>query len=729
MKPAARLLTVLLFFSLIAGAAPANAQEDSTPTPLPVVDTGTPTSATGTNGQFQGTVSATQEVDLAPRTEGVLSQLMVGVGSQVQKDDTVAILDPSTLIGQLVNARAAVLSAQAQLEQIQQGARPEDIAGDQAQITGAQVTLNGLTRGNPQAIQTAQDTLNDAQAKLNALLAGPTDDVRQAAQSAVASDTAQLQSAQAALDSFGTSSASDLQSAQSAVTTDEAAVSAAQAALDSLHATNPSDLQAAETAVNTDSAQVTSARAALVNLGGTNAGDLQQDLGNVATDQALVQAAQAAVDQANSPPDAQAEAAQQLVAAAQAAFDSAGATLATLQNPVPTSSTTVSGACQENAAGTILSPDACNASITAAQSAQSAAQQQLTAAQSALQQLMSGGPPATAAQLQSTLVTDQQQLATDQARLQAEQNGIMTSQQAAAQATLATAVNQLTADQAKLDSLQNGTLQSEAATAQSALVAAQQHLATDQAALVALTNGGQASQQAQLQSALTAAQQKLLSDQATLKVLNDGPLPTDVQQAQDQVTAAKEALAEAESPGAQTDLAEQQAVIGQLTATLQGTAQPYTDADLEAATATLASAQAAMAAAEDNLDETIVLAPFAGVVGSLLQEIGTDVTSSTPILTLSSPDVQVDITVGQEDMAQVAVGQPVELTVPAYPDVVFPAHITVIAPVADSTSHTFDVRLVPDTQDPRLLPGMFATVTVAQEQAQASGSQGQASGS
>jgi multidrug efflux pump subunit AcrA (membrane-fusion protein) len=716
LKLAARLLASLLFVSLIAGAGPASAQENPTATPLPILPTDTPTSDdTSANGDLQGTVSAVQQVDLAPRTEGTLSQLVVGVGSQVQKNDTLAILDPGTIVGQLTNARAGVISAHAQLQSVEQGARPEDIAASQAQVASAQDALNGLARGNPQAIQTAQDALTDAQAKLDALLAGPTDDVRQAAQSAVASDTSQVQSAQAALDAFTSSGASDLQSAQSAVTSDKATVAAASAALDNLHATNPSDLQAAESAVNTDSAQVTSARAALVNLGGTNAGDLQQDLGNVATDQALVNAAQAAIDQANSPPDAQAEAAQQLVAAAQAAVDSAAATLATLQNPVPTSGTaTVSSACQQNAAGTVLSQDACSAAITAAQSAQAAAQQQLTAAQSSLQQLTSGGPPATAAHLQATLVSDQQQLATDQARLNAEQNGVIGSQQAAAQATLATAVNQLTADQAKLDSLHDGTFQSELATDQSALVAAQQRLAADQATLDALANGGQSSQQAQLQSTLAAAQQKLLSDQATLKVLVDGPLPTDVQQARDQVAQAQQALVEAQNPGAQTDLAEQQAVIGQMTAALEGTAQPYTDSDLETAVASLASAQASMAEAQETLSQTFVVAPFAGVVGSMLEEIGTDVTSSTPILTLSSADVQVDVTIGQEDLGQVAVGQPVGLTVPAYPDVVFPAHITLVAPVADSTSHTFEVRLVPDTQDPRLLPGMFADVSLTQ---------------
>jgi HlyD family secretion protein len=109
---------------------------------MPILDSGTSTS---TSTQLQGTVSAVQQVNLAPRTEGVLSQYMVEVGSPVLKDDTVAALDPGTILGQLADASASVISAQAQLVQIQQGARPEDIAAGQAQVDAAQATLHGLT--------------------------------------------------------------------------------------------------------------------------------------------------------------------------------------------------------------------------------------------------------------------------------------------------------------------------------------------------------------------------------------------------------------------------------------------------------------------------------------------------------------------------------------------------------------------------------------------------------
>jgi hypothetical protein len=66
--------------------------------------------------------------------------------------------------------------------------------------------------------------LDAANAKLALLMKGATDDVRQAAQSAVDADSAALTAAQAGLDNFAGTSASDLQSARGTVDADKAAV-------------------------------------------------------------------------------------------------------------------------------------------------------------------------------------------------------------------------------------------------------------------------------------------------------------------------------------------------------------------------------------------------------------------------------------------------------------------------------------------------------------------------
>src|SRR5262249_7289819 len=136
------------------------------------------------------------------------------------------------------------------------------------------------------------------------------------------------------------------------------------------------------------------------------------------------------------------------------------------------------------------------------------------------------------------------------------------------------------------------------------------------------------------------------------------------------------------------------------------------DADLEAAQAGVAVAQAAVAAAQSNLDQTVVTAPFDGVVGQKLLVPGAFASAQTPIVTLVSPTVEGHLTVEEARLSQLQPRQAVQLTVPAFPGTTFPGHVATIAPVGDPKAHTFDVKILPDNQDGRLLPGMFAQVQV-----------------
>src|SRR5438132_7664017 len=107
-----------------------------------------------------------------------------------------------------------------------------------------------LQGGHSERYQQAQDARHSATAKLQALQNGPTGDILQADQSAVASDKAALASAQAANAALGGANAANLQNAQSQVDSMQAQLTTAQAQLDS-------------------------ANAALTNLTGSSASDLQ----------------------------------------------------------------------------------------------------------------------------------------------------------------------------------------------------------------------------------------------------------------------------------------------------------------------------------------------------------------------------------------------------------------------------------------------------------------------
>jgi RND family efflux transporter MFP subunit len=670
---------------------------------------------------YAGAVQATQQVNIVSRASGIVQDIPVDVGSAVHKGDTLAVLDQGALPAQLLQAQAALLSARAKLAQVESGAKPEDVAAAEAQVTQAQLKLVALQQGRPEDVRTAQAALDSANAKLSLVMKGAADDARQAAQSAVDADVAAQIAAQAALDNFTGSSASDLQAAQGAVDSDKSALVAAQAALDNLRGTNASDLQGAQSAVDADTAALAAAQAALANLSGTTNADQQTLQSNVNADTALVNAAQAGIDQANGPPDAQIQAARALVAAAQATLDAANSTKVALDSPTRPNAgnggsvSQGTGACALDSNGHTVNSTQCDAAKNAADSSIASANQAVASTQSQLNQLLAGGPPATRATLQSNLISATEKLRTDQAKLAAEK-GTIASQQATASSNLTAATEKLKTDQAKLDALRNGTFASQQAGAQSTLVSAQQKLKADQAKLDAIVNGTQAAQLAQLQSSLEAANQKLTSDQAKIDVINSGPTDEDVRQARATVSQAQQSVAKALRPGADTDLAQQSSVVDQMMAQLQSKQNTYTDSDLQAAVATVAQSEAAVALAQANLDQTTVIAPFDGVIATRTLTPGAFSTPQTPIMTLTSGSVEVHVTVEEARLGQVQPGLGVNLTVPAYPDATFPAKIVTVAPTGDARAHTFDAKIVPTTPDGRLMPGMFAQVQVIAQQ-------------
>ena len=139
-------------------------------------------------------------------------------------------------------------------------------------------------------------------------------------------------------------------------------------------------------------------------------------------------------------------------------------------------------------------------------------------------------------------------------------------------------------------------------------------------------------------------------------------------------------------------------------AQLQSKQDAFTDADLQAAVAGVAQSEAAVALAQANLDQTTVVAPFDGVIGTRLLTSGAFATPQSPILTLASGSVEIHVTVEEARVGQVRPGLDVQLSVPAYPGETFPAKVVTVAPTGDARAHTFDAKIVPTNQDPRLLP-------------------------
>jgi HlyD family secretion protein len=117
-----------------------------------------------------GNLELTQ-VDLSFKTAGRMTELAVREGDFVKKGDLIAKLDAAQLDQQLLRDQAAIASAQSAYQQLQtsieyqQATLESDISTRRAELAQAQARLDDLLAGSrPEEIQQAQSAVTDAKA-------------------------------------------------------------------------------------------------------------------------------------------------------------------------------------------------------------------------------------------------------------------------------------------------------------------------------------------------------------------------------------------------------------------------------------------------------------------------------------------------------------------------------------------------------------------------------------
>jgi HlyD family secretion protein len=146
-----------------------------------------------------GNVAASQEANLSFGASGTVSQVSVTVGQQVKAGDVLAGLDTTNLKLQEQEAQASLDAAQANLQEAQQPATPDDLASAQAALASAQANYESVKAGPSKAdLAAAQAALASAQANYESVKAGPTGDSLAASKAALDNALASLQQAQSA---------------------------------------------------------------------------------------------------------------------------------------------------------------------------------------------------------------------------------------------------------------------------------------------------------------------------------------------------------------------------------------------------------------------------------------------------------------------------------------------------------------------------------------------------
>lgn len=124
--------------------------------------------------------------------------------------------------------------------------------------------------------------------------------------------------------------------------------------------------------------------------------------------------------------------------------------------------------------------------------------------------------------------------------------------------------------------------------------------------------------------------------------------------------------------------------------------------------------------AEQDLDNTVVRAPFSGVVIAKAAQPGEIVSplsagggyTRTGIGTIVDMDsLEIEVEVGEAFIGRVQPRMPVEATLNAYPDWKIPAEVIAIIPAADRGKATVKVRIALEVRDPRIVPDMGVRVS------------------
>lgn len=208
--------------------------------------------------------------------------------------------------------------------------------------------------------------------------------------------------------------------------------------------------------------------------------------------------------------------------------------------------------------------------------------------------------------------------------------------------------------------------------------------------------------------------------------LDDVNVKASLKLAEAQVESAKSALAETQARLNQAQLEWKRAID-----LVANNISPQADLDrAEAEAKALAAridqqqkqvtvAEKELAIWQQQLEDTIIRAPFAGIVttkdaqpGEVISPVsaggGFTRTGICTIVNMESLEIEIDV--NESFINRVQAGQPVEATLDAYPSWKIPCKVIAIIPTADRGKSTVKVRVGFDQLDPKILPQMAVKV-------------------
>ena len=131
----------------------------------------------------------------------------------------------------------------------------------------------------------------------------------------------------------------------------------------------------------------------------------------------------------------------------------------------------------------------------------------------------------------------------------------------------------------------------------------------------------------------------------------------------------------------------------------------------------LLAARARVTLAKKALADTVVRAPFSGLVSERNVSVGDYVTKGMKVATVVRINpLRVRLTIPEQFVSVVGVGQPVSFEVDAYPGRPFDGRVRYISPGLESTQRALTIEATVPNPTGELKPGLFATARIEQSE-------------
>lgn len=188
---------------------------------------------------------------------------------------------------------------------------------------------------------------------------------------------------------------------------------------------------------------------------------------------------------------------------------------------------------------------------------------------------------------------------------------------------------------------------------------------------------------------------------------------TGLRVAEERVAAQQQAveLAQANVEQAQAGLKAAEANLRAQQASLQTVTSGARKEDVQVAQQRLYEAEQAVRVAKQQAENTVVTAPFAGVVTEITAEVGQTV-GTQGVLRLVSGDLEIRLDVDESNLADLRLGQTAIISSSTFSDSTFDGHVTELGAAVDVARGTVQVTITPSNTPEWLRPGQTVNVNI-----------------